>query len=265
MSDPLSPELPAILREQTLARFEDHRRAWRSNRALRACYGHWYRRLREALPAREFGPWIEIGSGPGFAHEFIPELELTDVVQAPWHTRRMSAEALPLDDGSVGALVLFDVLHHVATPATFFAEAVRVLKPGGRVLLCEPYISPVSGWVYRRFHEEPVDMSVDPLTASVGQGPTVRDPFTSNQAIPTLMFGRDGGRSFSRMFPSLLVVRVERTAGLSYPASGGFSHASFLPMPLWRGLFALENMLPEFAFRGFGFRMFVVIERRASP
>src|ERR1017187_7770968 len=103
----------------------------------------------------------------GFAREFIPELELTDVVQAPWHGRRMSAEALLLEDGSVGALVLFDVLHHVAAPAAFFAEAARVLRPGGRIVLCEPYISPVSRWVYRRFHPEPVDMSVDPLVAAV--------------------------------------------------------------------------------------------------
>ena len=262
MSDPASPELPVVLRERTLARFEDHRRAWQSNPALRTCYGQWYRRLRGALPPRDLGPWIEIGSGPGFAHEFIPELELTDVVQAPWHARRMSAEALSFEDGSVGALLLFDVLHHVAAPATFFCEAARVLRPGGRILLCEPYMSPVSRWVYRRFHPEPVDMSVDPLVAAVQHAKAAKDPFASNQAIPMLIFCRDKGRIFSRMFPRLGIVRVERIAGFAYPASGGFSHAPFLPAPLWGGLFALENLLPEIAFRGFGFRMLVVVERR---
>jgi SAM-dependent methyltransferase len=262
MSDVATPELPAALRERTLARFEEHRRAWQASPALRACYGHWYRRLREALPPHDLGPWIEIGSGPGFAREFIPELELTDVVQAPWHARRMSAEALDLADGSVGALVLFDVLHHVAAPATFFSEAARVLKPGGRIVLCEPYMSPVSRWVYRRFHPEPVDMSVDPLIAAVQDIEAAKDPFASNQAIPTLIFCRDKGRTFLRMFPQLGVVRVERMAGLAYPASGGFSHAPFLPAPLWRGLFALENLLPEFVFRALGFRVLVVVERR---
>jgi len=262
MSDLVVPELPPALRERTLARFDEHRRAWQANPALRTCYGHWYRRLREAFPPRELGPWIEIGSGPGFAREFIPELELTDVVQAPWHARQMSAEALALADSSVGALVLFDVLHHVAAPTTFFSEAARVLRPGGRIVLCEPFISPVSSWVYRRFHPEPVDMTVDPLVAAVQDVATVKDPFESNQAIPTLIFCRDRGRAFSRMFPSLAVVRVERMAGLSYPASGGFSHAPFLPAPLWRGLFALENLLPEIVFRGLGFRVLVVIELR---
>lgn len=262
MSDPASPELPAALRESTLARFEEHRRAWHANPTLRTCYGHWYGRLRQALPPHELGPWIEIGSGPGFAREFIPELELTDVVKAPWHARQMSAEALPLADSSVGALVLFDVLHHVAAPATFFAEAARVLRPGGRIVLCEPYISPVSRWVYRRFHPEPVDMSVDPLVAAVQDTEATKDRFDSNQAIPTLIFCRDHGRAFARMFPELGVVRVERTAGLAYPASGGFSHAPFLPVSLWRAWFAFENLLPELVFRGFGFRVLVVIERR---
>jgi SAM-dependent methyltransferase len=262
MSDVATPELPADLRDSTLARFAEHRRAWQASPALRACYGHWYRRVREALPPHDLGPWIEIGSGPGFAREFIPELELTDLVQAPWHTRRMSAEALALADSSVGALVLFDVLHHVAAPATFFSEAVRVLRPGGRVVLCEPYMSPVSRWVYHRFHPEIVDMSVDPLVAAVQHVGVAKDPFASNQAIPTLIFCRDQGRTFSRMFPALGVVRVERMAGFAYPASGGFSHAPFLPAPLWRALFAMENHLPEVAFRAFGFRVLVVIERR---
>lgn len=262
MSDPVPPELPAALRERTLARFEEHRRAWQANPTLRTCYGHWYGRLRQALPPIELGPWIEIGSGPGFSREFIPELELTDVVQAPWHGRRMSAEALSLEDGSVGALVLFDVLHHVAAPSAFFAEAARVLRPGGRIVLCEPYISPVSRWVYRRFHPEPVDMSVDPLVAAAQVLDATKDPFASNQAIPTLIFCRDHGRAFARMFPQFGVVRVERMAGLSYPASGGFSHAPFLPVPLWRALFAVENLLPEMVFRGFGFRVLVVVERR---
>ncbi len=252
------------MRERTLVRFEEHRRVWQANPTLRASYGHWYGRLRRALPPRELGPWIEIGSGPGFAREFIPELELTDVVKAPWHARQMSAEALDLDDGSVGALVLFDVLHHVAAPARFFHEAVRVLRPGGRIVLCEPYISPVSRWVYGRFHPEPVDMSVDPLVAAVHTPEAARDPFASNQAIPTLIFARDHGRVFARMFPLLDVVRVERMAGLAYPATGGFSHPPFLPVSLWRAWFAFENLLPGSLFHGFGFRVLVVVERRAA-
>jgi SAM-dependent methyltransferase len=262
MSESGPPELPSELRERTLAHFEEHRQAWQDNPALRACYGHWYRRMRQMLPAPELGPWIEIGSGPGFAREFIPELELTDVVQAPWHSRRMSAESLPVESASLGAIVLFDVLHHIAEPAKFFTEATRALKLGGRIVLCEPFISPLSHWVYRRFHPEPVDMSVDPLIAATSSM-AARDPFASNQGIPSLLFfRRQGKQAFARAFPKLEIVRRERFAGPAYPASGGFSRGPLLPMALWRILFAIENGFPEFAFAVFGFRALVVLERR---
>lgn len=261
MSEAPIAQLPAEVRERTLARFASHRRAWQANRALRACYRDWYGLIRVQLPSPTLGPWIEIGSGPGFAKDFIPELTLTDIVQAPWHERQALAESLPFASASVGALVLFDVLHHVATPTLFFNEADRVLRPGGRLILVEPYISPLSHVIYGRFHEEPAILSVDPLALAQSTPEGDKDPFLSNQAIPTLLFCREGGRRFARAFPRLVVTRLRRMAGIAYPATGGFSRAPLLPFPLWRALYLVENLLPEAAFRLFGFRMLVVIEK----
>jgi SAM-dependent methyltransferase len=262
MCRPIRPALSPELQEKTLARFAEHRRAWDANPALRACYGDWYRRLRRALPPRDLGSWVELGSGPGFAGELIPEMMLTDIVKAPWHARQVVAESLPFDDGELGALVLVDVLHHVAAPAAFFAEAARALRPGGRILLLEPYISPLSYLIYHHFHPELVDMTADPLACPVSEAGLVKDPFLSNQAVPTLIFCQGGGRRFARMFPTLAVVRVERLGGPAYPATGGFSRKPFLPFSVWRALFALENLLPQVVFRLVGFRLLVVIERR---
>lgn len=243
-------------RAATLARFEEHRRAWADNPALRELYRRWYGLVRARLPAE--GPWVEIGSGPGFAREFIPELELSDLVQAPWHDRQIDAGSLPFADGSVGALVLFDVLHHLPAPARFLDEAVRVLRGGGRLILCEPYVSPLSYPIYRWLHEEGLDMKVDPL-AETAAG----DPFDANQAIPTLLLERHRDQ-LGRRFPSLKLRSLERLAGFVYPASGGFSRRPLLPGPLWRALLALEERLPAAAFRLIGFRLLAVLERDGS-
>ncbi|HEX4404466.1 MAG TPA: class I SAM-dependent methyltransferase [Polyangia bacterium] len=251
----------AETRARTLARFEAHRRAWDANAALRALYAEWYGRVAAALPPPSFGPRVELGSGPGFSRGFVDALELTDLVQGPWHDREVSAEALPYADASLGGIVLFDVLHHIPAPRKFFAEAVRALKPGGRVVMCEPYIGPLSYPVYKFLHEEPVRMFDDPLAPAAG----ARDPFDSNQAIPTLLFARRRPHdAFARAFPALTVRSVERLAGPSYVVTGGFSRPPLLPLAAWRALHALEARLPEPLFRLLGFRMLVVIERTIS-
>jgi ArsR family transcriptional regulator len=46
-------------------------------------------------------------------------------------------EALPLADEEVDVALLFLVLHYVTDPARVISEAVRVLKPGGRLLVLD--------------------------------------------------------------------------------------------------------------------------------
>src|SRR3954454_13587582 len=46
-----------------------------------------------------------------------------------------SAEAIPLPDASCDLVLLFLVLHHVRDQAAAAAEVVRVLRPGGRLLI----------------------------------------------------------------------------------------------------------------------------------
>jgi ubiquinone/menaquinone biosynthesis C-methylase UbiE/DNA-binding transcriptional ArsR family regulator len=46
-------------------------------------------------------------------------------------------EALPLSDAEVDVALLFLVLHYVTDPARVISEAVRVLKPGGRLLVLD--------------------------------------------------------------------------------------------------------------------------------
>jgi len=51
--------------------------------------------------------------------------------------RRGELEELPLDDSVADAVTLVLALHHVAEPLTVLREVVRVLRPGGRLLLVD--------------------------------------------------------------------------------------------------------------------------------
>ncbi len=51
--------------------------------------------------------------------------------------RQGDAERLPLDDASVDVVFANMLLHHVENPPTAIAEMMRILKPGGRVVITD--------------------------------------------------------------------------------------------------------------------------------
>ena len=50
----------------------------------------------------------------------------------------IAPDHLPFEDGSFDALVLVDVIHHLENVERSLKEAIRVIRPGGRVLIFEP-------------------------------------------------------------------------------------------------------------------------------
>jgi ubiquinone/menaquinone biosynthesis C-methylase UbiE len=63
--------------------------------------------------------------------------------------RRGEIEKVPLQDGSVDLAILSQALHHAADPARAVAEAVRIVTPGGKVLVLD-LRAHGEGWVRDR-------------------------------------------------------------------------------------------------------------------
>jgi len=203
----------------TLAR---HGKIWAVRPELRRVYREWFGWLLDAVAGLE--PVVEVGSGPGFFKEFAPRLVATDIVPGARADVRCDACALPFGTATLGALVMVDALHHLPRPLDFMAEAARVLRPGGRLAMVEPWITPASFLLYRYFHHEDCRLGID--VASPFTGPSKR-ALDGNSAIPRLVL-----RRWRRGGGPLRLIRTRPFVGLPYLATFGFQRARPLPRAL---------------------------------
>jgi SAM-dependent methyltransferase len=108
-----------------------------------------YERLAERCTDRDV---LEAGCGEGYGADLIADvarrvtgLDYDDSTVAHVRARYPRVEmhhgnlaALPLDDGAVDVVVNFQVIEHLWDQGQFVAECLRVLRPGGVLLMSTP-------------------------------------------------------------------------------------------------------------------------------
>jgi SAM-dependent methyltransferase len=246
----------AVSQEEVIATLREQRRAWDERPAVRHLYEYWFSLIADRLSTGP-GPTVEIGAGCGGFQDFMPSAIGTDIVPTPWADRAADAEQLPFAEGEVRNLVMVDVLHHIPRPVAALREAERVLMPGGRLVMVEPYCSPLSTFGYRRFHHEDLDFNADPAAPA---SQSSDDPFDANIALPTIIFFRRA-EMLSQWTPGLSLVDRRRLAWLAYPLSGGFTGKPLLPDAGVEVAARVDRALAPVMARLGGYRCLVALEK----
>lgn len=221
---------------------------------LRAIYDEWYTLLASELPSGE-GEALEIGSGAGYCSSFIADLITSEVFFSPDVKIVLDAQQMPFRDGSLRAIMMTNVLHHMPDVRRFLSEARRCLRAGGKILMVEPWVSNWSKFVYTHLHHEPFD----PKTAD-WSFPSTGPLSSANGALPWILFVRDR-LEFESCFPELSVEQIRPFLPLRYLVSGGVGMRSLVPgftHEIWA---RLERMLQPQMSRLAMFA-FIVLERR---
>jgi len=193
-------------------------------------YEEWYEAIVAALPSGE-GPVLELGSGAGFLRDYIPGLITSEILPVPEISVALDAQALPFGEQSLRAVVMTNVLHHIARPRDFFAEAGRCVRDGGALIMIEPWVSLWSKLIYKNLHHEPFDPEA-PRWEFPASGPLSG----ANGALPWILFVRDRAQ-FEHEFPMWRVQTIRPLMPFCYLLSGGVSLRSLTPgwtYGLWR-------------------------------
>lgn len=231
-------------------RLSEHREVWAQKESLRLVYGRWHKSIKAACVD---GPTLEVGGGGGHFKETWPRIISSDIVYSPWLDVQLDCMHLPLASGCLANVVGVDVLHHLADIDQALGEIARVLRPGGRLVFVEPYISPFSHLVRRLFHEEEIDLSDEALYSEQ------KLPEQANDAMPTLVFWR-GKERLGERFPMFDFMRLRLSDPLVYPLTGGFGHKSILPQGILKALAKIEPVLTPLH-RLMAFKMLVVAQK----
>jgi len=220
---------------------------------LKAIYDEWYGMLASELPAID-GKVLELGSGGGYCSEFIPGLITSEAFPCSAVQLVADAQRMPFAEGTLRAIVMTNVMHHLPNVREFFKEATRCLGSGGKILMIEPWVTPWSKIVYTRLHHEPFD----PNSAEWAFPP--RGPLSgANNAMPWIVFERDRAK-FETDFPALAVEKIWPFMPFRYLVSGGVTMRNLMPGFAHAAWLGLENALRSQMSR-LGLFAFIAIRR----
>jgi SAM-dependent methyltransferase len=217
--------------------------------------------LREAPPT---GRVLEVGAGPGFLRDYArsarPDLKLaaSDIERTPWQDLAADCLRLPFRDRSLDTIAGQDVVHHLAHPASFFAEAARTLVPGGKIVVVEPWVTPFSYPIYRWLHQEGCRLDLDPWDPFRADGITPKDAFQGDGAVVSRLVRTTPAERWTAL--GFAPPRLKVLNAFAYLLSLGFKPPTLLPRFLLRPLLALDQWTQPLA-PGLGMRAFVVWER----
>lgn len=232
---------------------------WQRKPLLREVYAGFYREIAARIADRPAGPVLECGSGIGNLKSVIPDCVTTDLFPNPWIDRVENVFTLSCADCSVAALILFDVFHHLEYPGTALDEMLRVLKPGGRVVLFEPGAGLLGRITLGLFHHEPLGLD-QPITwaAPSGWDPrAVRYYAAQGNAWRIFRRGEHAGR-----LSGWTVREATCYPALTWLLCGGFRGPQLCPrfaLPLVHLLERVLALAPTLS----ASRMIVVLEKNA--
>lgn len=173
---------------------------------------------------------LEIGSGTSPLRKFVPRAMTSDILRLDYLDHCFDAHRIDEYSGiaqeSLDVITMTNVLHHMRNPVEFMLNARFKLKPGGKIIMAEPYFSKLSTFIYCHVHPEPVELGILKPELEYAEGPLS----SANIALPFLIFfGQNNWKEALRRYYDFAPGNAIHYTSLSYLFTGGISRK--LPVP----------------------------------
>jgi ubiquinone/menaquinone biosynthesis C-methylase UbiE len=166
---------------------------------------------------------IEIGCGAGFSQLYIKhKIILTDAVKYEWVDKVIDAVNMDFDDNSVDIIIASQTIHHFYSPYKFFCECLRVLKPGGLILIQEINTSLIMRILLRLMRHEGWSYDCDIFDPNIVVN-DAKDIWSANCAVPELLFSeaKPFNSSFTNHDSKLIIIQKQFCEFITFLAGGG--------------------------------------------
>lgn len=100
----------------------------------------------------EFSSGWVLDCGAGRRSIYYPNVVNLEIVDYESTDILGIGEALPFVDGAFDGIISIAVLEHVKHPFACADEIVRVLKPGGKLICCVPFLQPLHGYPHHYYN-----------------------------------------------------------------------------------------------------------------
>ena len=135
-----------------------------------------------------------------------------------------------------------------------------MLKPGGRLILVEPWVTPGSWFIYKYFHHEYFIHVEKPFENLFEEGKE-KDPWLGNAYTPFQIFCKDNLGAFQARWPNLKVLALQPFSSFAYVVTGGFQPYGVRSELVVSWLLKLEHYFQSLIMPLSAFRILIVLEK----
>jgi len=230
-----------------------------NNPGLRSYFSFLYKIVNQEL--EKFDSILEVGAGAAISEIFLEQrIVRTDIL--PFNDfdvmGHCSMENLPFKESQFDAVLAFDSIHHSEKPSKSILELLRVTREGGKIILVEPFVSPLSYLPYKMFHHE--DTSWDfREKGSIALSSRNLNPAMGDQGVSRFIINQlSNWRSTN--FPKL-TVSITYLSPFSFFATGGVSSPLKTPKIFVNFLIQVETLIPNFIMKFLASRVILTITK----